>query len=91
MLIMLWKIIILIKQVYSCFWKKRKHIKILSQKTAHKLIPVRPRNECGLVTKPVARIFKQQRPGLPNLTPAWVECSPKCCSPSIASERSPKP
>jgi hypothetical protein len=77
------KIINLIKQVHSCFWKKRKYLKILSQKTAHNLIPVRPRNECGLVTKPAAWILKQRRPGLPNLTPAWVNFSPKPRWPSI--------
>jgi hypothetical protein len=41
MLIMLRKIINLIKQVYSCFWKKEeKHLKILKPKLAQRLIPV---------------------------------------------------
>jgi hypothetical protein len=51
---MLRKIINLIKQIYSCFWKTRKHLKIIKPKPAHRPILVRPRKECGLVTKPAA-------------------------------------
>jgi hypothetical protein len=73
---MLRKIINLIKQVYSYFWKKRKHLKITKPKPAHRPILVRPRKECGLVTKPAAWILKQQRLGLTFSPLTWASSSP---------------
>jgi hypothetical protein len=73
---MLRKIINLIKQVYSYFWKKRKHLKITKPKLAHRPILVRPRKECGLVTKPAAWILKQQRLGLTFSPLTWASSSP---------------
>jgi hypothetical protein len=82
------KIINLIKQVCSCFWKKEKTLKNTKQKPVHRLILVRPRNEWGLVTKPTARILKQQRHGSSFSPPTWAESSPTRREPSIWDQRS---
>jgi hypothetical protein len=68
--------------------EKEKTLKNTKPKPAHISILVRPRNEWGLVTKPAARILKQQRPGPTFSPPTWAETSPTRHEPSIWDQRS---
>jgi hypothetical protein len=72
------------------FLEKEKTLKNTKPKPAHRPILVRPRNECGLVTKPAAhaaQILKQQRPRPTFSPPTWAESSPTRRESSILDRR----